>query len=377
VAAADVVVVGAGVTGLSCAWHLAGRGAGRVVVYDRAGIGAGASGVQPGGVRQQWGTRVNCVLARRSLAFYRGLAERLEPPVDPGFRACGYLFLAHEPATLAELERAVAVQNDAGVPSRLLTRDEAAAEVPGLETGGLLGASWCAEDGFFDRPQGVVEAFAEAARRLGVTVELRAAATLERRGGAWRVRFSDGGAMDAASVVLAAGADSPELVQPLGIELPIAREARNLFLGDPIRERLLEPLVVALDRRLAAKQLADGRLLAADLSAAGEPAGHREGWRAAVKAALETTLPRLAQVSLPVLVSGDYDVTPDRQALVGSLGEGLVVAAGFSGHGFMIAPEIGRAVAGLVAGDAPEPLLDELRPDRFEGGRSDAETLVV
>ena len=82
--AIDAAVVGAGIVGLSTALHLAERGAGRIIVYERAGIGAGASGVQPGGVRQQWSTRLNCAMARDSLAFYSQLRERLQPRVDPG-----------------------------------------------------------------------------------------------------------------------------------------------------------------------------------------------------------------------------------------------------------------------------------------------------
>jgi sarcosine oxidase subunit beta len=373
----DVAVVGAGVTGLSCAWHLAERGAKRVVVYERTGIGAGASGVQPGGVRQQWGTRVNCLLARRSLAFYRELGERLRPRLDPVFRACGYLFLAHDPATLAVLRRDVALQNELGVPSRILTPAEAAAIVPDLGTDGLLGASWCAEDGYFDRPQTVVEAFAEAAQRLAVEIAFAEATAVERRRGGWRLRFRDGGLVDAGAVVVAAGTGTPGLVRALGVELPIEPESRHLFYSDPISDRLLEPLVVAPDHRFAAKQLADGRVLASDLSATGDAVDGRERWRAATRSAIEALLPRLQHVALPLLVSGTYDVTPDRQAIVGPVEEGLVVAAGFSGHGFMIAPEIGRAVAELVARGAADPLLGELRPDRFERGDLAPETRVV
>jgi sarcosine oxidase subunit beta len=111
----DVAIVGAGIMGLAAAFHLAERGAGRIVVYERAGIGAGASGMQPGGVRQQWGTRVNCLLARASLAFYREVGERLEPRVELRFRACGYLFVAHESATLERLVVDVALQNQLGI----------------------------------------------------------------------------------------------------------------------------------------------------------------------------------------------------------------------------------------------------------------------
>src|SRR5215218_4953243 len=89
----DVAVVGAGVVGLAIAREVAGRGA-RVAVFERAGIGAGASGVQPGGVRQQWGTPIACRMARESAAFYADADERLAAPVPLGFRACDYLFVA-------------------------------------------------------------------------------------------------------------------------------------------------------------------------------------------------------------------------------------------------------------------------------------------
>src|SRR2546422_11093653 len=111
----DVAVVGAGVVGLAIARELSGRGL-RVAIFERTGIGAGASGVQPGGVRQQWGTPVACRLARESAAFYAEADERLDSPLPLGFRAGGYLFVAHSEATLARLEANVAVQNAEGVP---------------------------------------------------------------------------------------------------------------------------------------------------------------------------------------------------------------------------------------------------------------------
>ena len=376
---ADVAIVGAGITGLSTAFHLGERDAGRIVVYEREGIGSGASGVHPGGVRAQWSTRLNCVLARRSLAFYERLDERLGTRVDAGWRPCGYLFLADARETLERLRSDVALQNDAGVPSRLVDPAEAAELVPGLRAEGTLGGSWCGEDGYFDRPRAVVEAFAEAAGRAGTTVERREVAALEAVGAAWRLRFRDGSSAEAGAVVLAAGVDTPELVRPLGTELPIAPEARYLFYGEPVTERLLEPLVIASDRHFAAKQLADGRLLASDLSADGDPATERERWRAAVRSTIVDLLPRLEFVALPLLVAGSYDVTPDHQALLGRIPghDTLIVAAGLSGHGFMMAPEIGRGAAAHVLGEDTGVELALLDPDRFARGADVPERQVV
>ena len=375
----DIAIVGAGITGLSTAFHLAERDVGSVVVYERDGIGAGASGVQPGGVRQQWSTRFNCLMARDSLAFYSQLEERLSPRVDPGFHPCGYVFVAHEPETMERLRGDVATQNAAGVPSRVATTAELGELVPELEVAGAAGASVCAEDGYFDRPRSVVEAFAEAAGRLGVVVVHGDVRSIESNGSGWRLRMADGAQAEADLVIVAASVDTPSLLRPLGADLPIVAENRWLFFSDPISERLLDPLVVAVDRRFAAKQLADGRVLASDLSAVDADDSNAESMRRHVKQAAVELFPRFEYVALPLLVRGVYDNTPDRQAIVGPVPghQGLYVAAGFSGHGFMVAPEIGRGVAAMVMGEPPDETFVHLHPDRFQTGNLAYESAVV
>jgi sarcosine oxidase subunit beta len=170
--------------------------------------------------------------------------------------------------------------------------------------------------------------------------------------------------------------DTAALLAPLGVELPIIREDRYLFFSEPIRERLLEPLVVAAERAFAAKQLADGRVLASDLGARGDAGSGRERWRATIRAASEALLPQLVHVSYPLLVRGVYDVTPDHQPILGPVDEGLFVAAGFSGHGFMIAPAVARITADALLGER-DPVLDILGADRFAAGRLVSEPQLV
>jgi sarcosine oxidase subunit beta len=363
-AAVDVAVVGAGVIGLAVARELTGHGC-RTAVVERVGIAAGASGVQPGGVRQQWGTRIACRLARESVGFWADVTDRLESPVPLVLRRCGYLFAARSEALLARLADNVRLQNEEDVPSRVVSAAEAAELVPGLASGGLAGGAWCEEDGYFDRPQAVVEAFAR-----GVEVRITSLEALEQRGAGWSLRLADGERLAASMVVVAAGVDSTALLAPLGVELPIVAEERYLFMSEPVSERLLEPLVVAAELGLAAKQLADGRVLASDLSARGDEAAGRERWRANVRKGVEALLPQLVYVSLPLLVRGTYDVTPDHQPVLGPVPghDGLHVAAGFSGHGFMIAPAVARIVAAAVTGTRDEAL-DVLGVERFAEGR--------
>ena len=348
----EVAVVGAGVVGLAIARELQARGA-QVAVFERTSVGAGASGVQPGGVRQQWGTRIACRLARESADFYVDAEERLAAPVPLGFRACGYLFVAHDDESLGRLSANIEVQNAEGIPSRLVSPSDAAELVPGLRTDSIVGAAWCAADGYFDRPQGVVEAFAR-----GLDIRLGEVSSLAQ--------------LAAETIVVAAGAETPTLVPGL----PIANEDRYLFYSEPIRERLLEPLVVSPARRFAAKQLANGRVLASDLSARGD-ASDAETWRANVRGGIDDLLPILTYVSLPLLVHGEYDVTPDHQPIIGRVEERVFVAAGFSGHGFMIAPAVARILADAILDGVDDETLSVLDAARFAEGRPVPEPQLV
>ena len=242
---------------------------------------------------------------------------------------------------------------------------EIAELVPGLDVATVAGGAWSADDGYFDRPQSIVEAFGALADvQLG---DVRAV------GDDGVVTLQSGDELEPGAVVIAAGVDTPRLLP----ELPIRAEARYLFFSDPIAERLLEPLVISAELRFAAKQLADGRLLASDLGAHGQPETDSEQWRATVREARETLLPRLVYVALPQLVEGLYDVTPDHQAILGRVRDRVWVAAGFSGHGFMHAPAVGRILAEAVLEGREDEALGILDPGRFAEGRLVPEPQVV
>jgi glycine/D-amino acid oxidase-like deaminating enzyme len=372
---AEVVVVGAGVNGLSVALHLAERGVGSVLVLEREGVAAGQSGVQPGGVRLQWGTELNCRMALDARAFWLEAEERLQPRVPFGWRACGYLWLAHSEPVLERLRAAVELQNRLGVPSRIVSPEEAAALVPDLGIESVVGASWCGEDGYFDRAQGVVEAFAEAASRAGVEL-LYAEATAVEPG---TVALAGGERVSAGQVVVAAGVATPALLAPLGLDVPVVAEDRFMLYSDPIADRLVEPLVVSAELHFAAKQLGNGRVLASDLSARGDPAEGEPGWRAHVRQSIRDLLPRLEYVEFPVLTAGTYDVTPDHQAILGPVpgADGVWIAAGFSGHGFMMSPVVGSSLAAAIAGDPLDDYLRGFSLDRFARGELFPEPAIV
>ena len=123
------------------------------------------------------------------------------------------------------------------------------------------------------------------------------------------------------------------------------------------------------------KQLGNGRVLASDLSLDGDAASRR----AAVRRSIRELLPVLEYVEFTLAIDGVYDVTPDRQAILGRVPghDRLWIAAGFSGHGFMIAPAVGRILAEAIAGDKPDEALGILDLGRFAEGRLVPEPQVI
>lgn len=369
-------VIGGGVVGLSVALHLLESGV-DATVFERAGVGAGASGVQPGGVRQQWGTRANCLMARESSAFYSDFPSRYETVARARLERCGYVFLATEDRSLTQFQKNLVVQHEAGVPSQLLEPDEAAALIPSLNTDLVVGAAYCAEDGYFDRPQAVVEAFAEIVARQGGRIEITGVHSISRNGSSWTLNLEDGTSYNTDAVVVAAGSDSVSLLSPLGHDLPIVQEARYLFYSEHIQERLIEPLVIAVDLGFAAKHLADGRVLASDLHAAGEPDIDQGHWRRRIRDVVVDLLPVLEYVPLPIIAPGYYDMTPDGRPIVDMLDDGLWVAAGFSGHGFMVAPVVGAMIAKAFRGEECPPWTESVSASRFAAPISETEAQVI
>jgi sarcosine oxidase subunit beta len=141
----QVVGIGGGANGLGVARHLAKAGLTDVLVLERSYLLAGASGRNGGGIRAQWGTADNLVLARDSIRMFRDMSAELG--FNVWFRQGGYLFLAHTEEKARALKDVVAFHNRNGVKSRYVTPTECEVLVPELNTKGVVAASYHPGDG--------------------------------------------------------------------------------------------------------------------------------------------------------------------------------------------------------------------------------------
>jgi sarcosine oxidase, subunit beta len=345
---ARIVVAGSGSVGACIAYHLALLGARDVVLADRAQIASGATGKAMGGVRQQFSTAAEVRLAQESIRFF----EQLGPP---WFDQVGYLFLATTELGQAELARRRELQAELGVPVESVDP----LFVPGLNADDVLSAVFCPSDGVADPPALTREV---VRRAVALGVELR-----ER---------TDARGLERDTLVIAAGAYSGDF----GVDLPVRPLARQLLETDSIEglpDRL--PMVVEAESGFHFRRRDDClRIAMADA----EP---RWGFAETVdETVLEDRLRRLAhrfpsagKTRIARAWAGLYDMTPDAHPIIGPVGEGLYAACGFSGHGFMQSPAVGRAVAEELLQGESELDLSPYRLERFAAGAVFPETLVL
>ena len=364
--ATQVAIIGGGVIGCSIAYHLARLGLTDVVVFERKRVASGATGVCPGGIRQQFEGEPECILAQRSMRFFEQVNECLQPEMPFVFERTGYLFLADTTERLERFQRNVAVQNRLGIQSRMVTPEEIGQIVPELIRDGIAGGAFCAEDGFLEDCDGVTNRLLRCARDQGARLELQGVASIQKKEGGWRL-LTQSDEWSANQVVLAAGVDTPALVRQMGLELPIRSERRRLAYTEPLTRKVLPPLMVALERSFAGKQLSNGVFYLGWLGETADSDDLTFVERALTGGA--TLLPLLAELPVRRVVAGFYDLTPDARPILGEVADldGIYLAAGFSGHGFMLAPSVGEMIAKLVVSGEADPLLKHFSLARFSG----------
>jgi sarcosine oxidase, subunit beta len=388
---ADVVVIGAGIMGLSVAYHLAERGVTNVTVIDQSYLCGGASGRNGGGVRAQWSSETNVRLMLESIRMCREFAAKMK--INVWFRQGGYLFLARTALLRERLEKSVALQNECGLTTRMLTAKEAQRIVPELATTGVEAASYNPNDGVVF-PWPFVWGYAQAARKLGVEVatwqEVVGFETTGNRIDGVRMRASGPPGSSASGeettlrthrVVNAAGAWSPIVAKMLGVLLPNTPRRHEICSTEPLKP-WLKPLVADLGDGLYFSQSTRGEIVGGignEYVAPGLDSASSHAFLGKYARALVRACPILGRVKVLRQWAGCYDLTPDSNPIVGPVDEieNFHQASGFVGHGFMMAPVVGKLLAELIAHGSSVPAFERWNLRRFKEGKLLSEAMII
>jgi sarcosine oxidase subunit beta len=378
---AEAVIIGAGIMGCAIAHALAERGLTDVVVLERDQIGRGATADAAGGVRQQFSTETNIRLAQESVRVWETFPERFGQEI--GLRQQGYLFLLTDLAEELVFRANVALQQRLGVPSGWVTPEEIAVINPYVVRDDVIGGTFCPEDGWCDT-YGATIGFARAARALGVQIEEETPVTgVLVEGDRVRGVRTARGDVSAPLVVIAAGPQTRGVGAMAGVELPVDPYRRMSFITEPFAA-LPQSLPMTIEFANGLYFHPESRGFLFGMANRNEPSSFDktvdEDWMATTVEALVARAPAFADASILRGWAGFYEVTPDDNPLLGWTGgpAGLAVAAGFSGHGFMQGPAIGRCMAELLLdGSASGIDITPFRPSRFVEGELAPEHNVI
>jgi len=367
---ADVAIIGGGVHGCSIAYHLAKRGV-KTVLFEKDYISSGSSGRSAAGLRYQFGTEVNCRLAKYNMEKIPHLQEELEYKADLEYDPAGYLWIAYSETQLEQLRKNVALQNSLGVDSVILDPVGIKEVAPGLNVEGMLGASFNQKDGHVN-PHTMNFAYADAARRFGAEIHTKTTVTglLTDNKKVWGVKTTKGD-WEVGQVVCAANAWAAEVGKWCGLEIPIEPERHSLLITEPV-ERMKHPMTLCLDDGSYWKQCPNGTfMLGWGNKDEKKDTDYYSSWQflEEVTQRVLAKMPCLAGVRCVRQWTGPYGITPDEQAIMGETPvENFLIDAGWSGHGLQFAPSAGRIISEIVMGEDPFLDISCFRYSRFEEG---------
>ena len=368
----DVAVIGGGVIGLAVAWRAQQRGL-NTVVLERGTLASGATHVAAGMLapisEARSGERALLELNRTSAARYPAFVEELAAASgrDPGYRACGTLLVARDRDEAEALEREQAEREALGLPVERLRASEARRREPALAP--TLRLALAIPDDHAIDPRALADALAHAVERAGGTLRehaevARVATDGERVEG---VELSDGERIDAAQVVVAAGAWAGALEGlPERARVPLRPvKGQILRLRDPAGPGLLSHVLRMQPGYLVPR--GDGRyVLGATMEELGfDTRPTAGGIFELLRDAIEL-VPGVSELAIEEVAAGLRPGTPDNAPVLGAGAlAGLHWAAGHFRHGILLAPITADLLAASLGGEPPPALASAFASDRF------------
>lgn len=355
---ADVAVIGAGCMGLSIAWHLARRGAGRVLVIDQRGVAGGATANSSAILRTHYENPALASMAWHGLKMFRDFETIAGGP--SGYRQTGFLLLGGKRDAAGIRKTSMAVRA-LGINSVVLEAGEFHHIEARTRRDDIAIVVWEPESGHASAAVATAT-FADAARRSGAEISTgETVGSIATRNGRVTGIESTAGKLAVGTVVVAAGFRSMALLEPLGVSLPLTPVRQPIAVVKAGGTGPVAPVVG--DKILGAYYRPEGSgqfLVGRDGFMDGERDEQVEEARPAPPAAAESLLksfrarwPYETNARVTRSYTGVYDCTPDLEPALGPVAgvDGLHVAAGFSGHGFKLSPAVGEMVAGGITGD--------------------------
>jgi sarcosine oxidase subunit beta len=380
---ASVVIIGGGVIGTSIACHLASSGVTDVVLIERDELASGSTCKAAGGVRATFSNPANIEIGLRGLEVYSQFNEMYGQDID--FSRDGYLYLLWDQDSVDNFTEQVALQNHYGVPSVIVDPVEAQRISPLISIEGMAAACWSPRDGKAT-PEAVTMGYAANARRHGARI-VRHCEVLDIASDAGTITevITSHGRITTNTVVCAAGAWSGQIGDMVGITIPVTPVRRQIAFTEALAELPARSPSLTIDFPSNFYFHPEGSGLLLGWSDPNQAPGFNlrfelEDWLVGLGEVAERCAPAVLDYGIRSGWAGLYEVTPDRNQIIDRSTEvdGLIIATGYSGHGFLMGPATGEIVRDLYHRVTPRYDITGFALDRFTNAEMrTAETNIV
>jgi sarcosine oxidase subunit beta len=368
---ADVVIIGGGVIGVSIAYHLTLKKAGKVILLEKGQLGEGSTSRCVGGIRTQFSTEINIFFSLESIKTFERFEE--EFGINPEFKRIGYLFLATTELEMRVFKENIKLQRKLGIPVELLNPDELKARWPYLRVDDILGGTFCPWDGYVG-PNEVLSGFVSGDKKAGVRIyegtEVLGISLSKGKVNGVKTKREE---ISTPIVVNAGGPFASSIGEMAGVKIPVKPLRRQIFITAPFHlTNQAIPLTIDFHKGWYFRQEVDGLLLSGPLDS--EPSFNLGIDYEAMAETSENAIyrvPALERAHIARGWAGLYEISPDHHAILGKVPEveGFILANGFSGHGFQHSPAVGKVIAELIVeGKATTIDISPLSIERFEKG---------
>ena len=371
----DVVVVGAGVHGLSTAYYLAERGVKNVAVLDKGYLGGGGSARSTAIIRANYITAEAIPFFRESLRLYEWLSQDLD--FNLLFNQMGRLDLGHVESAVYGLNLRAEFNQMLGVDSRMVGPDEIRKLVPALDM--REGKPLPVVAALYHPPAGVIRhdavvwGYARGADRRGVEIHPHTEVIgITRDNGRVTGVETSAGSISADTVVAAAAGWSSTVSAMVDRDLPITTFPLQACVTEPLKP-FMDTVISSANLHAYVYQTDRGELVIGgpvDPYPTYSHASTLNMLEELAHYALEL-LPSLRDVKMLRQWTGLCDMTPDYAPIMGKVGgiDGFVLNCGWGTWGFKAAPIAGKSIAELVETGATPSLIEPFALSRFDDGR--------
>ncbi len=370
---ADVLIIGGGIIGLSSAYHLAKMGQ-KVILFEKEYLCAGSTGRCIGGIRQQFSSETTIKVAMESIKMFIEMEQTWKDGIE--WYQGGYLFLAHNEEKSNIYKKLIQLQKQFGLDVEYISIEEIKKIVPNINDDNLLGAAYCPSDGQanpFLTAQGYahqIKNINKHTKRKNEIYTYTEVTDIITDGNEVKGLITNkGDKFYAPKVLTAAGPFINELTKKIDIDLPVYPERHEAIVTDSA-EFLFEPMLVDYreDGCYFHQKHDNGQFIGCYSSIPNVPGTSVDStfeFLTQMSKRMLRIVPALRYVSIMRQWGGSYTMTPDGSPIMDETNmKGFYIAGGMCGHGFMLAPMLGKLMAQFMLEGKSDIPLDEFKLNR-------------